>query len=940
MNRITGFWKPKVVHPTNQDERSKELGFHTFITQSPGAINTIDIVAIHGLNGHYSKTWTDKRTGVNWLQDLMPCKSARVLSFSYNSTVKYSKSDANIYDFADQLLEGLNASRQSEEEQRRPVIFICHSLGGIVFKQAFIRAHEVERYHSLQRLIFGVIFLGTPHRGSDLASWGSMLSSVLKMGTLGTSTNTQLLKDLETNSRDLDRISKSFIARSKGLKIYSFYETEKLDMMKNLVVSRDSAVLGIPNESVIPMDANHRTICRFTRHDEPRFNPVRSILTELERLASKTPKKEEQNMFIAQLSSTNPKQHKARNPSPVPGTCRWILAHPVYRDWLGGNESLLLWVSADPGCGKSVLASYLIDERMGRDDDITTIICYFFFKSDNHEQRSGVIALQSLLRQLCHQRRELVPTVMRHIEEKHLQSLEALWSAFIATSHEIETKDENRALRVLCILDGLDECDDARKLVKLISTTFSTGGSNGGTLKVLVLSRPNNFIKNAFDKQVCSSDGISSITPTRSAMIRLRGEDQVNSISDDISQVIGFTVSELVRDGLPADFLESVKKELIQRADRTFLWVTLITQLLAAKVETGASRRELDEILKSRDIDAVYSEMLATQANESKARKMLSIILAAAKPLTVAEMSIALAITPDHNPLQSGKFSGYPDSKTFSDLDYDLVRPFETHIKSICGNFVRVIRTKIYLVHETAREFLLKQDHSDEDFEEMDYPEHYCRGLEQSHLERTKSVSGPWQQSFLLPECDAILLHICTTYIYMMAKKCSTANFGYPSQSTYHLLKYAGKFWPEHFGILKEKIDPRNLDYYGNLCHPKFPGFPCWTAAFYGDVRAKEIAARLSVYELEDYYLGLLGILSTPTSDMDLTTTYDESDPVEGEGSERKDMKNRHTARQGSQFRAGTLDRLFSNPGSIGNSYFPTKVDGNGFVSLDFPRKL
>lgn len=165
----------------------------------------------------------------------MPCKSARVLSFSYNSTVKYSKSDANIYDFADQLLEGLYASRQSEEEQRRPVIFICHSLGGIVFKQAFIRAHEVERYHSLQRLIFGVIFLGTPHRGSDLASWGSMLSSVLKMGTLGTSTNSQLLKDLETNSRDLDRISKSFIARSKGLKIYSFYETEKLDMMKNLV---------------------------------------------------------------------------------------------------------------------------------------------------------------------------------------------------------------------------------------------------------------------------------------------------------------------------------------------------------------------------------------------------------------------------------------------------------------------------------------------------------------------------------------------------------------------------------------------------------------------------------------------------------------------------------------------------------------------------------
>ena len=234
LSKITSFLKLK---PTTVEKPLKDFGYHTLINKDREATNAIDVVAVHGLDGHYEKSWQDENTGVNWLTDLIPTGYFRVLSFSYNSSVKFSKSVCDLYDFADQLLEGLFAARQSDEEKQRPIIFICHSFGGIVFEQAYIRAHEVERYKNLAKLIRSVLFFGTPHRGSSLASWGTMLSSILKTASFGTSTNTQLPKDLETTSRDLDRITQCFKNKSSDLAIYSFYETEKMDFMKNVVSS-------------------------------------------------------------------------------------------------------------------------------------------------------------------------------------------------------------------------------------------------------------------------------------------------------------------------------------------------------------------------------------------------------------------------------------------------------------------------------------------------------------------------------------------------------------------------------------------------------------------------------------------------------------------------------------------------------------------------------
>jgi hypothetical protein len=117
-------------------------GMFVLVDQAADATGIVDIIAIHGLNGHYQKTWTAtpklaRGKECNWLKDLLPKQipNARIMSYGYNSIVQFSKSTARVGIFADALLEDIISWRRSAEEQARPIIFICHSLGGIVFKR-------------------------------------------------------------------------------------------------------------------------------------------------------------------------------------------------------------------------------------------------------------------------------------------------------------------------------------------------------------------------------------------------------------------------------------------------------------------------------------------------------------------------------------------------------------------------------------------------------------------------------------------------------------------------------------------------------------------------------------------------------------------------------------------------------------------------------------
>ena len=191
----------------------------------------VDVVAVHGLQGDAFKTW-ECSNGSLWLRDYLPeeIPSARIMTFGYDSTLAFSNSVARIEDKALDLLNRLGAKRD-ESTDRRPVVFICHSLGGVVVKKALILAHERSLdpvFKDILKNTKAIAFLGVPHKGSDSAWWANFAANALKGASIGLTTNNALVADLRKDSSALSTISKQFIERSRDLSIYTFYERLKL----------------------------------------------------------------------------------------------------------------------------------------------------------------------------------------------------------------------------------------------------------------------------------------------------------------------------------------------------------------------------------------------------------------------------------------------------------------------------------------------------------------------------------------------------------------------------------------------------------------------------------------------------------------------------------------------------------------------------------------
>ncbi|KAK3896550.1 P-loop containing nucleoside triphosphate hydrolase protein, partial [Staphylotrichum tortipilum] len=162
---------------------------------------TVDIVFIHGLTGDRERTWTARNASEPWPKTLLPAElpTARVLTFGYDAYVtdwKGMVSQSRIGDHASNLLTSLASYRDRDNTNERPIIFVCHSMGGLVCEDALFKSKQRTEPHlsNILRFTYGIAFLGTPHYGSGLAQWAERLSRSL--GIIK-QTNTQIVEVLK-----------------------------------------------------------------------------------------------------------------------------------------------------------------------------------------------------------------------------------------------------------------------------------------------------------------------------------------------------------------------------------------------------------------------------------------------------------------------------------------------------------------------------------------------------------------------------------------------------------------------------------------------------------------------------------------------------------------------------------------------------------------------
>jgi len=167
------------------------------------------IVFVHGLTGNREKTWTHRNStfwpGALLSQDI---PRARIMTFGYDADVVrfWTIASSNrLDDYGKSLAYALLDQRAQVD--RRPIVFIAHSLGGLVCEEALNLSNKRQDLASIVPSTLGIIFMGTPHGGSHLASWGS---TVAKYVNVFRGTNREILENLQPGSSDLQRTEEDF----------------------------------------------------------------------------------------------------------------------------------------------------------------------------------------------------------------------------------------------------------------------------------------------------------------------------------------------------------------------------------------------------------------------------------------------------------------------------------------------------------------------------------------------------------------------------------------------------------------------------------------------------------------------------------------------------------------------------------------------------------
>ncbi|RKK56090.1 hypothetical protein BFJ69_g17672 [Fusarium oxysporum] len=476
--------------------------------------------------------------------------------------------------------------------------------------------------------------------------------------------------------------------------------------------------------------------------------------------------------------------YKDRVEERVEDTCLWFLKHEHFQTWLKQDSGPLL-VTADPGCGKSVLAKYLIDHGLPR----STTICYFFFK--DQDQNTVRQALCALLHQLFSLKPPLIEHAMpqfRNDGQGLINSTESLWKVLRNAIKDPQVGP------VIMVLDALDECAESEftDLMRNVESQFRSDQLGYGKLKYLLTCRP-------YDQIVSKFRGLLDAFPN----IRIPGEEESETISQEVNRVIAHRVNQLSKKkGLVPHIKSHLEKRLQETTHRTYLWVYLVFDYLE-KDDFKKTLKGVESAVATlpRSINEAYEQILNKTKEDPMVRKVLSIILAASRPLTLSEMNVAVNI--DYT------------SRSIHDLDLEDDEDFKTRLRTWCGLFVSIHQSNIYFIHQTAREFLL------------------------ADLASPTTVSSAlhWHQSIAIQEAHAVLAELCVLYLNFFNFNVSlpTDLNGKTGRSLdrYTFLEYSAQTWGTHFREACVIDGAAIIPFALRICNPDSNSYSAWFGIYW-----------------------------------------------------------------------------------------------------------
>jgi hypothetical protein len=239
-----------------------------------------DVVFIHGLHGDAFETWCHDPRRLRdswpyWLAADPALGSVGIWSLGYAAaSSKWRGSALPLSGIAQTAIHSLEGKIGG-----RPLVFIVHSLGGLVVKKMVRRAWDYSDVRAECRVVReslrGIVFLATPHAGALLGS------VVDRLGVLyGATAVIESLRKNDSEMREVGELFAKLADMNRDIKIRSYYETEKY--MKTLVVDEASANPGISHVESIPVPGkNHIDICKCKGQDDTVYREVREFILRI-----------------------------------------------------------------------------------------------------------------------------------------------------------------------------------------------------------------------------------------------------------------------------------------------------------------------------------------------------------------------------------------------------------------------------------------------------------------------------------------------------------------------------------------------------------------------------------------------------------------------------------------------------------------------------------
>ncbi|KAL7894173.1 nacht and ankyrin domain-containing protein [Trichoderma sp. TUCIM 5745] len=744
------------------------------------------IIAICGLGGHAFGSFKERGGEHMWLRDALPYditaesgqRIARIMV--YGHVPSFLDSDSF------QILEDTGIALHSDlrnlvsDGSFKPIVFIAHSLGGLVVKQFLISLSyskdEVDQ--KLTRAVYGLSFFGVPHDGM-------VIHSLIPMA--GDGPNRFLPESNRSiNSKILSIQHREFLKALGGQgqsEIILFYETclsptALKDENGRWKMSGEPDVLGTKAsathcrhwengpEHICAINRTHSEMVKFAEGD-PEYDKVlerikplaqRAITARRGRLQRNLSKDEQnclQSLAFEQMQDRGNDIDHA-----IQGTCEWLLKHDTYMNWPTSLEGLLC-IKGKPGAGKSTLLKYAISKQRdipsAKDDDV--VLSFFFHGRGNALQKSPLGFLRSVLYQALEKAPEAFPALVDAYQQKcnvmgdppqWQWNPEELWRFFESSLPKILA---NRSIWLF--VDALDECGEghARNLVQ--------------RFKALLKGIPQ--LPSGIHFRVCFSCRHYPILSSRDMLeVCLETENE-----DDITTYVRST---LELESFEEPMRLKIRDLIISRASGVFLWAQLVVKKVQDLELDGDGPNMIEATIHSmpKSLRELYKELIRDMTPSSL--RLIQWVCFAARPLSTEELRWAMAIDVGRPSLQECQkaYDYIPDSKRMGQQVIKLSRGLA---EVFTGSNTQVVQ----FIHPSVKDFFMDE------------------GLVTLDNTSTSTDEAIGQAQFQL-------LRTCTLYLKMEEISQSTSR-GPGLEAEFPFLHYAVTLWVSHL----QKCDATNF---------------------------------------------------------------------------------------------------------------------------------